>query len=78
MIFNFWKIIPAILMMRQKYYRWDCKSQRFNGGQFADARKIFSKIKNLDPPASAYEKKCQMLMESPPENWQGIWVMTSK
>ncbi len=52
--------------------------EMFYGGQFVDARKFFSKIKDLDPPASAYEKKCQMLMESPPENWQGIWVMTSK
>ncbi|QTA84456.1 CHASE2 domain-containing protein [Desulfonema magnum] len=52
--------------------------EMFYKGQFADAREIFSEIRDLDPPASAYEKKCRILMESPPENWQGVWVMTSK
>jgi adenylate cyclase len=50
----------------------------FYKGEFADARNLFSQIKDADPPAAAYEEKCRIMAASPPENWQGVWVMTSK
>lgn len=50
----------------------------FYKGQFADARNLFSEIRDADPAAAAYEEKCRMLGESPPKDWQGVWVMTSK
>jgi adenylate cyclase len=50
----------------------------FYQGQFEQAGEIFSTVKSLDPAAAAYEEKCSTLAGSSPENWQGVWVMTSK
>jgi adenylate cyclase len=50
----------------------------FYKGDFSTALEIFSTIQNLDPAAAAYANKCQMLIETQPQNWQGVWVMTSK
>ena len=33
---------------------------------------------DLDPAAAAYEEKCEALADSLPEDWQGVWVMTTK
>jgi len=50
----------------------------FYDGDFDKACDTFSVIKDEDPPAKAYAEKCRELKQSPPENWRGVWVMTSK
>lgn len=52
--------------------------ERFHQGRFSEARSLFQMIHESDPPAAAYLKKCTELMRTPPENWQGVWVMTTK
>lgn len=50
----------------------------FYQGDFSAARKVFTTIQAEDPAAAAYVKKCDELLERPPENWRGVWVATSK
>lgn len=50
----------------------------FYKGDFPTALKTFSTIQDLDPAAAAYANKCQMMVENQPQNWRGVWVMTSK
>jgi adenylate cyclase len=50
----------------------------FYKGEFPTALKTFSTIQDLDPAAAAYANKCQMMVENQPQNWRGVWVMTSK
>lgn len=50
----------------------------FYKGRFAQAREIFSSIQDVDPPAAAYAKKCNELMDSVLDSWQGVWVVTTK
>jgi len=51
----------------------------FYGGHVQKAVEIFRSIKELDPAAAAYLKKCEEFLPSPlPEDWRGVWVMTSK
>ncbi|MBN2301979.1 MAG: adenylate/guanylate cyclase domain-containing protein [Lentisphaerae bacterium] len=47
-------------------------------GNFKHAMDIFMTIKNEDPPAAAYIRKCSELMNKKPEHWDGVWVMTEK
>jgi len=39
---------------------------------------MFASIAGLDPPAARYLAQCRIYTASPPENWDGVWVMTSK
>ena len=50
----------------------------FYGGRFAEAEAVFAVLKDKDPAAAAYAKKCRTLIEIPPEAWDGVWVVTSK
>ncbi|MBU4304675.1 MAG: M48 family metalloprotease [Candidatus Omnitrophica bacterium] len=50
----------------------------FYKGNFEEAIKIFSVIKNDDPPASAYVEKCRYLIDNPPQAWAGVWDVTNK
>ena len=50
----------------------------FYQGRLEAALEFFSAIKDLDPAAAAYEEKCEALADSLPEDWQGVWVMTTK
>ena len=50
----------------------------FYEGKFEDASQIFTELQRIDPPSASYLKKCEELISHPPENWQGIWVATSK
>jgi adenylate cyclase len=52
--------------------------QLFYKGEFSQALEIFSTIRGLDSPAAAYAKKCRTIMEAPPNDWQGVWVMAGK
>lgn len=47
-------------------------------GDFAEGLTHFQELAPHDPPARAYAKKCQTLLEHPPASWQGVWVMTDK
>jgi adenylate cyclase len=50
----------------------------FYEGRFSQAEKIFAAIAGQDPPAAQYLAKCRFYMATSPENWDGVWVMTSK
>ena len=50
----------------------------FYAGEFTEAEKIFQSNAGSDPASGCYAEKCRELLESPPENWTGVWVMTSK
>jgi adenylate cyclase len=52
--------------------------QLFYKGRFSQALEVFSTIQELDPPAAAYAKKCRAIIQAPPDNWHGVWVMDSK
>jgi adenylate cyclase len=50
----------------------------FYQGDFEHALAQFSLIQEKDPAAAAYAKKCLTLMAAPPQEWAGVWLMTSK
>jgi adenylate cyclase len=50
----------------------------FYRGSFTHAREVFSSIQDADSAAAAYAQKCRTYIISPPESWQGVWVMTTK
>lgn len=50
----------------------------FYTGDFEKARNIFTTIREPDPAAAAYTEKCRALIETRPEKWDGVWVMTTK
>jgi adenylate cyclase len=50
----------------------------FYEGYFERAKDIFSVLAKEDPVAEAYAFKCVELINHPPANWQGIWVVTQK
>ncbi|MCP4108978.1 MAG: adenylate/guanylate cyclase domain-containing protein [Desulfobacteraceae bacterium] len=50
----------------------------FYTGFFKQAQGIFASIRDVDPPAAAYEEKCRILAGSTQKNWRGVWVMTTK
>ncbi|MFA4916443.1 MAG: adenylate/guanylate cyclase domain-containing protein, partial [Syntrophales bacterium] len=52
--------------------------EAFYEGNFATAEKIFAETKNRDPAAAAYHAKCRLFIDTPPEDWQGVWVVTTK
>jgi len=65
-------------ILKEIFSEFDKGYDLFYEGRFEDAEKIFSAIKKFDPAASAYAVKCTELIDNPPENWTGIWVMTNK
>ncbi|MBW1709727.1 MAG: adenylate/guanylate cyclase domain-containing protein [Deltaproteobacteria bacterium] len=50
----------------------------FYKGRFDQAMEIFAEIQDHDAAAQAYFNKCQTLVDSPPEDWEGVWVVTEK
>ena len=52
--------------------------QLFYKGQFAAAQEIFRSIAAVDPPAAKYAEKCTEMKMPAPDDWDGVWVMTSK
>jgi len=50
----------------------------FYKGDFAGASAVFSGLKDADPAARSYEAKCRNLIDNPPADWQGVWVITTK
>jgi adenylate cyclase len=52
--------------------------KKFYQGRFAQAETIFNRLKDCDPTASFYAEKCRSLIARPPENWGGVWIVTTK
>jgi adenylate cyclase len=50
----------------------------FYKGDFAGAAAIFGVIEKTDPAAVHYGRKCSDLIDNPPADWHGVWVITSK
>ena len=50
----------------------------FYQGDFAAALDIFASIHTLDPAAASYTEKCRHFLANPPNDWHGVWIMTSK
>jgi adenylate cyclase len=47
-------------------------------GYFAKAEAIFLELAALDPPAHAYVAKCRQLIDHAPDQWVGVWEITTK
>lgn len=47
-------------------------------GDFRNAAAAFSEVAGTDPPARAYVTKCRRLIDDPPEEWRGVWDITTK
>jgi adenylate cyclase len=52
--------------------------EKFYQGQFAQAEAIFTGLKDRDRAALAYADKCRSFMAHPPEDWDGVWIVTTK
>ena len=52
--------------------------QLFYKGEFSQALEVFSTVQELDAPSAAYAKKCRAIIQAPPDDWRGVWVMDSK
>lgn len=50
----------------------------FYKGNFAGAEAVFSELAEADPAARVYVNKCRQMIEKMPEEWQGVWVITTK
>jgi adenylate cyclase len=50
----------------------------FYQGDFPGAAALFSGLAEADPAARAYRTKCRELIDHPPEEWHGVWVITTK
>jgi hypothetical protein len=50
--------------------------------KFEEARDLFAKalqIDGEDGPSKVYYKRCKHYIENPPpDDWDGVWVMTTK
>ncbi len=47
-------------------------------GDFTGAVAVFTELAGEDPPARAYVTKCRQLIDHPPDQWQGVWDITTK
>jgi adenylate cyclase len=50
----------------------------FYRADFSGAAAVFSNLKDADPAASSYGAKCRDLIDHPPADWHGVWVITTK
>ncbi|HOI74641.1 MAG TPA: adenylate/guanylate cyclase domain-containing protein [Syntrophales bacterium] len=50
----------------------------FYRGDFTEALVRFESLEEDDAPSRFYVAKCRELIEHPPSDWQGVWVITSK
>jgi adenylate cyclase len=50
----------------------------FYQGDFPGAESLFSGLAEADPAARAYRNKSRELIDHPPEEWHGVWVITTK
>jgi hypothetical protein len=64
-------------------YAWSAEAQKslsvqVREGQFAQAEAIFTGLKDRDRAALSYADKCRSLMAHPPEDWDGVWIVTTQ
>ena len=52
--------------------------EHFYQGHFAKAEALFDGLRERDPAALAYAVKCRSLAADPPQDWNGVWVVTTK
>ncbi|TYT74447.1 CHASE2 domain-containing protein [Desulfobotulus mexicanus] len=52
--------------------------EAFARGKFREAAEKFQALAEKDAPSLSYTKKCRELIDHPPAEWQGIWVMDQK
>ena len=59
--------------------------EAYTKGKFSAGLKHFQKSKPLEidrgypsTPSDVYISRCEMLEKSPPENWDGTWILDSK
>ena len=50
----------------------------FYRGDFPGSVAVFSELADADPAARSYVTKCRELIGQPPEDWRGVWVITTK
>jgi len=50
----------------------------FYEGNFTAAQNFFDSIREQDPAARHYLEKCGILIQAQPQNWDGVWIMTTK
>jgi len=50
----------------------------YYAGAFREAERGFAALAERDSPAAAYAERCRHLAAEPPEDWNGVWIMTSK
>lgn len=52
--------------------------KKFKKGRFAEAKTLFGKTAATDPAAAKFVDKCEKLIETPPETWDGVFRATEK
>lgn len=62
------KVLASFAQGLAKYYE----------GSLKEALNLFESIETEDAPASAYARRCRILLANPPPDWSGVWVMTEK
>jgi len=50
----------------------------FYRGDFTEALARFESLEEDDATSRFYVAKCRELIEHPPADWQGVWIITSK
>ena len=63
---------------RDRLVRFEQGLKLFYDGDFSAAITVFDGLRNIDPVATAYIRKCNQLLTDPPEEWDGVWQMTEK
>lgn len=52
--------------------------QLYYDGDFRNAGIAFNKLANIDPVAKRYAYRCDILVQSPPTDWSGVWNIKEK
>jgi adenylate cyclase len=52
--------------------------EAFYKGDFVQAAARFAGLGDSDPAARSYHEKCLLFIANPPEDWKGVWVVTTK
>ena len=73
----------VITEQKKEALKWFAEGRkRYKLMQFEEAKKYFSQALKADPddgPSEVYLERCNMYIENPPpEDWDGVFVMTSK
>ena len=68
----------AMALRRDRYDAFAEALALYYQGEFVNAAEKFRALADVDPPSAKYLSRCEDLAEKPPEDWKGVWVMTSK